>query len=88
MTVARGVRSGANCVAERGRLGSFENHSTLPPESRSTANDGMRVTQPTFGGPANALSCALLRAGVELRLYESESLCDHGVEHSRRKKCG
>ena len=37
MTVARGVRSGANCVAERGRLGSFESHSTLPPGRRSTA---------------------------------------------------
>jgi hypothetical protein len=35
ITVARGVRSGANCVKERGPLRSFENRSTLLPQGRS-----------------------------------------------------
>jgi hypothetical protein len=38
--------------------------------------------------PAPALIAALITRSSWLRLYESELLCDHGVEHSRRKKPG
>jgi hypothetical protein len=63
MTVARGVRSGANCVAERGRLGSFENRSTLPPASRSAATTACASPDQPSVKSANALSDALLRVG-------------------------
>ncbi len=63
MTVARGVRSGANCVAEPGRLGSFENRSTLPRGSRSTATTACASPNQPSVKSANALSGARLRAG-------------------------
>jgi hypothetical protein len=40
MTLAHAVPSGANCVAEPGRLRSFENRSTLPPAGAPTAKSG------------------------------------------------